>query len=1288
MQSVVTRFIRNLSFFVSIVTLFSAGTAYAHYGTPTPTPTPTDPGDRCYAIADGHDSDSNGNANDTLLKMNRFTGATSSVNGAIPNMSTKNVEAMAFNATGTVLYVVNGSRLGTLDTATAVFTAKANDIGSVKGYFGSSSTLSTYQIHDIDGLSVDPVTGDLWASERRDSDPDLLIKIDTTSGKAATGTFGAADFVEIKPIGGLGDIDDISFDPVNGDLYAVMNDGGSGGKLVKVNKATGATTLIADMRLNTTNAIVDDIEGLSFFNDGQLYGSTGESGGTNKNKLFKINKATGQATLVGAFDANHDVFDIEGLACMTSQGKLSLEALVNGDDADVPTGPQVNAGSSVSLTYVVTNTGTRTLTNVAVTDSQQGSICTIPTLAAGESNVSKGVACQKTVSAITGQYSATATATAVDSYGTNYSVQDPANYLGLASYAISGKTLYQNSTTPISGVTVSSTGGLGSKTTDSQGAFSFSPVGNGSYTLTAAKTGYVVTSQNFTNPIAVNGASQTNKIIYLGCAAGYSFIGGQCVPVFSVSGAALLKGANTPIAGVTITATGQASQSTASNGTYTFTNVPNGSYTLAASKPGYVVDSQNFSNPVTVNGANQTNKNFILACAAGYAVVGGECQVVSSISGKVLFSGSNAAVSGATVTGTGQASLTTGSDGSYSFTNLPNGSYTVDASKSGLIVVSQNFTNPIVLNGSSVSERNFYLGCPQGQFFVTDHCVVESITLTASDGTYKDYVLVEWTPVASASSYTLYRSDVAGQLGSPIATTTAGTTTYHDTSAVPDQHYFYTAISNSSVTSNQDEGWRPADEICPTGKDCINEQLEPSACASANSFLGQVNIASVINKLSTGLSFKVEYRDLAGITRGSVQATIQSFQKMDFIINDLGLAPDTYGTVCVTADTTVSGAWSGGLTLYKSESRNGTANFGSNFDFALYYPFTNARSGAYTLPLNTYHLGVRADGTVANWVRITDAEYRDGLGLKGTLYFFGEDGSLVKTQDVDLNDGGRFDFSGHEAIGGADNKDAVGMVRFVPQDKPDGKAAKFYMSLGRYFYDCVGASCNNFYTAFAIPHRPGTNVGTSGGVSTVNGELSIVELNNISSELASGSLSVFAADGLSAGGMSLAVPALSTEHIIVNRNGANGFLENNTLASGTVTPETGMLSATSFFYKLDSAGELQYGYAAPLMATTGIVQVSEFNSFIEQTNEVEIYNTEGESISAQITAYDANHNVVLVKDISVPAHGTVRFALDVPKDTYGTVVLQAAHSGLGLRNYVSRPGEYVLPFPGTAVAVG
>ncbi len=347
------------------------------------------------------------------------------------------------------------------------------------------------------------------------------------------------------------------------------------------------------------------------------------------------------------------------------------------------------------------------------------------------------------------------------------------------------------------------------------------------------------------------------------------------------------------------------------------------------------------------------------------------------------------------------------------------------------------------------------------------------------------------------------------------------------------------------------------------GGDCIYDGLEPTGCVGVNGFLGMRNVLSVINLREKTLRVDVEYRDLFGVVQGKERAYIESYIKKDFDVNAFGLMPDTYGTVCVRTNATTKGSWMGSVTLYKPNFRPGASN---GRDFALNYSIRNPFTGVYTLPLNTFHLGTEATSTVANWINITDAS---GKGLEGKIEYFDAQGQVVHTDTVKIPPNGRFDFSGHDALAGTANADAVGMATFTPKKLKGGALATYYITNTRYFYDCFQASCGDFLTAFVMPHRPSTNLMTFGGVSTMDGEISIVELNNVTAAAVKTTLKFFDVNGDLAGKETLSVPSRATRHVIVNRAGDSGFFTENSVGSVQISTDGGFISASTLFYKLE-----------------------------------------------------------------------------------------------------------------------
>jgi LPXTG-motif cell wall-anchored protein len=106
---------------------------------------------------------------------------------------------------------------------------------------------------------------------------------------------------------------------------------------------------------------------------------------------------------------------------------ISLVKAVDGDDANAAPGPTVNAGSTVTFTYLVTNSGSVSLDHVAVQDDRLGAItCPKDTLVAGES-----MTCTATDTAVSGAYVNVGTATGTPTDGSpGVTATDTAHYIG------------------------------------------------------------------------------------------------------------------------------------------------------------------------------------------------------------------------------------------------------------------------------------------------------------------------------------------------------------------------------------------------------------------------------------------------------------------------------------------------------------------------------------------------------------------------------------------------------------------------------------------------------------------------------------------------------------------------------------------------------------------------------------------------------------------------------------------------------------------------------------------
>ncbi len=266
----------------------------------------------CFAVA---------NTDDVLVSVNKTTGIETTIGLTTDATDTAiSIEAIALPPAGSVLYAAAADRLGTLDRATGAFTALPNSFGTGDGFDGPVT------FDDVKGLTFEPATGILYGSHRRLIEDDVLIQIDPASGARIPQAFGVGqDYVPIS--GCLDDIEDLAFDPLDGQLYAVSNTGEIFDELVSVDKTDGSCTSVG--ALQDPSAVgIDDMGGLSFDKSGQLYGTTGAGAGFDANKLWAIDKLTAVATEVGALGLD----GYEAVACPMSGCELQFRIRHSGTE--------------------------------------------------------------------------------------------------------------------------------------------------------------------------------------------------------------------------------------------------------------------------------------------------------------------------------------------------------------------------------------------------------------------------------------------------------------------------------------------------------------------------------------------------------------------------------------------------------------------------------------------------------------------------------------------------------------------------------------------------------------------------------------------------------------------------------------------------------------------------------------------------------------------------------------------------------------------------------------------
>ena len=211
-------------------------------------------------------------------------------------------------------------------------------------------------------------------------------------------------------------------------------------------------------------------------------------------------------------------------------------------------------------------------------------------------------------------------------------------------------------------------------TANSSGSYTFSGLGNGSYTVTPSKSGYTFSPAN--QSVTVYDANAT-AVNFTATALTWSISG-------TITGGSGAK--------VTLSGAFGATATADTSGNYTFSGLANGSYTVTPSNSGYTFSPSNQS--ANVNGANVSGINFAAQSISQTWVVSG---IISPSS----------VGSGATVTLSGAPSATTTADasGNYSFSGLANATYAITPSKTGYTFTPAN--QSVTINSANLSGVNF-----------------------------------------------------------------------------------------------------------------------------------------------------------------------------------------------------------------------------------------------------------------------------------------------------------------------------------------------------------------------------------------------------------------------------------------------------------------------------------------------------------------------------------------------------------------------------------------------------
>jgi hypothetical protein len=402
---------------------------------------------------------------------------------------------------------------------------------------------------------------------------------------------------------------------------------------------------------------------------------------------------------------------------------------------------------------------------------------------------------------------------------------------------------------------------------------------------------------------------------------------------YSISGT--MGGVVTSGVTMTLSGAGTGTTTTATGGTYTFSGLVNGSYTVTPSLSGYTFSPVNSA--VTVSSANVTGVNFTSSAVPTY-----------SISGTV----SGAATSGVTITlsGAKSATTTTATGGTYTFSGLSNGSYTVTPSLSGyafsptstaVTVASANqtginFTSSVVTVTYSISGT--VSGAVTSGVTMTLSGAASATTTTGTGGTYT-------FSGRAAGSYTVTPS-LSGYTFSP-----ASTAVTISSANVTGINFTSTAVSGDTALTS---GVGVAGTVAASAYKYYTIAVPSGATALSITLTGlSADVDLYVNNSTTHPTTSTYYGRSWNSGTTSETLSYTSPTVATWSIGAYGYAAGNYtvtatvttGTATYSISGTVSGAVTSGVTMTLSGAASKTTTTATGGT----YSFTGLANGSYTV---------------------------------------------------------------------------------------------------------------------------------------------------------------------------------------------------------------------------------------------------------------------------------------------------------------------------------------------------
>jgi len=425
---------------------------------------------------------------------------------------------------------------------------------------------------------------------------------------------------------------------------------------------------------------------------------------------------------------------------------------------------------------------------------------------------------------------------------------------------------------------------------------------------------------------------------------------------------------------------------------------------------------------------------------------------------------------------------------------------------------------------------------------------------------------------------------------------------------------------------------------------CVDHSLDGPVRLIWNTFLEQINVVSIINSCDAAETVTLTIYDINGNQVDQVTTSLAGNATRDFIVNDFsGVGADTYGFLDVSFSN--SGCAQGYQSFYKLGDE--VLDSGApEIEFQIKLPFKGGITGPGYLTFNTIHPAGDSDAIVPNWLQVTNLDATAAKTFTSNLYDLS--GNLIESTTFTLPPLGRQDVqAGHENPGPG----FTGMVEVIPADP----SAEYIAQLFRYgIPDPTDLSTFDYAMGFqATNGKIGcqmVNVSSGGG-----GQNWLVVANAESSaqSLTVEITDIFGATSIASIPVSLAANA--QEHIFVSQflpDGASG------IATVCSDSDQNFITENNVYFTGSSGLCSAYGtQGRPGQCADGHTG---FNTFWNQTNWVRLTTPENFQVDVEIRVFDMFGNLIASFPAWIAPGMGVDFNLSeppfsVPADTIGTV---------------------------------